>query len=187
MIEDKELDNILSNRQSQTQITFDDVKTDEKQSSSQTLTLPQTSETPSELIQQGVDAAIIHKLKTDKNVKKKFLDTADTVIDDNLTAIDNESEQKTKEAIVKNNKDACDLYGIEETTVPKWVVIGAKRVQDFLYAIWLIVGLFTTAPIVFLGKKIKVVFKHTWLASLLAIIIYILAVTSPLWLKLLNH
>ena len=83
------------------------------------------------------------------------------MIDHKLTEAKAKTEKAQKEAVFKDNEDACDLYGIDETTVPTWVVKAATIVHGFWYVIWLIVGFFTTAPIVFLGKKIKVVLKWT--------------------------
>jgi len=174
MIEnDKDLDNILAERQTSSNNVVNFEKKQEPTVENQTKTL----------VQQGVDAAVMHKLSNDDTVKEKFLQTADKIVDTNLNTIENNASLEEKAAILKNNKDACDLYGIDEKTVPKWVVYCARRVQDFWYAMWLIIGFFTTVPIVFLGKKIRVVIKHTWVAMIIAVIIYAAVVTSPLWLR----
>lgn len=136
-----------------------------------------------ELINKGISQAVVHKISTDEQVQGKMLDTAGKMIDNELTKAENTTEQAKKEAVFNNNKDACDLYGINEKTVPTWVVKTAKAVHGFWYVIWLIIGSVTTAPIVFLCKKIQVIFKRTWGAVLLAILIYLAVVTSPLWIK----
>lgn len=175
MIEDKDLDELEKT-----------VKTDkpiinfEKPKKEEIVDKPTETET-SAMIKKGVEAAVVHKVQTDENVQKAFLDTADKVVDTNLSTIVNNVEADEKAAMLKNNKDACDLYGIDEKTVPKWVVKCAKKVQDFWYAIWLIVGFFTTVPIVFLGKKIKVVLKKTWVSMLFAVLIYVAIAMIPLW------
>lgn len=132
------------------------------------------------LLDRGVDAAIIHKITNDNDVKSRLLDTANDIINNKLDEKQNDSERDKKRAALENNKDACDLYGIDEKTVPIWVVKIAKIVQDFWYIVWIIIGFFTTAPIVFLSKKISVVFKRTWVAVLLAVIIYLAVVLVPL-------
>ena len=134
-----------------------------------------------DLIEQGIGYTVVQKIQTDVDIQEKISNTADKMIDNKLVEKANETERQKKEQVFKNNKDACDLYGIDEKTVPVWVVKCAKVVQNFWYFIWLIVGFFTTAPVVFLSKKIAVVFKKTWVAVLLAIIIYGAVVTSPLW------
>ena len=144
-------------------------------------TEPATAIETGDLIERGIDYTVVQKIQTDQSVQEKIAQTADKLIDNKLVEKANETERTKKEQVFKNNKDACDLYGIDEKTVPVWVVGCAKAVQSFWYAIWIIVGFFTTAPIVFLSKKIAVVFKKTWLAVLLAIIIYGASVTSPLW------
>lgn len=139
-----------------------------------------------ELIDKGIDAAVLHKIKNDENVQNRMLNTAEKVIDNKLSEKENDSERIKKEAVLKNNKDACDLYGIDEKTVPVWVVKIANVAQNFWYIVWLIIGFVTTAPIVFLCKKISVVFKRTWIAVLLAIVIYLCAVFVPLLINYLS-
>lgn len=135
-----------------------------------------------DLIEQGIGYTVVQKIQTDTDIQDKIGQTANRMIDNKLVEKANETERQKKEEVFKNNKDACDLYGIDEKTVPVWVVKSAKVVQNFWYLIWLIVGFFTTAPVVFLSKKIAVVFKKTWISVLLALIIYGAVVTSPLWL-----
>lgn len=138
------------------------------------------------LLDKGVDAAIIHKITNDDDVKNRLLDTANDIINNKLDEKQNDSERGKKRAALENNKDACDLYGIDEKTVPIWVVKAAKIVQDFWYIVWIIIGFVTTAPVVFLSKKLSVVFKRTWVAVLLAIIIYLAAVLAPLIINIIK-
>lgn len=134
-----------------------------------------------DLIEQGIGYTVVQKIRNDQDVQDRIGETANRLIDNKLVEKANETERKKKEQVFQNNKDACDLYGIDEKTVPVWVVNCAKLVQNFWYFIWLIIGFFTTAPVVFLSKKIAVVFKKTWVAVLLAILIYMAIITSPLW------
>ena len=138
------------------------------------------------LLDRGVDAAIIHKITNDDDVKSRLLDTANDIINNKLDEKQNDSERDKKRAALENNKDACDLYGIDEKTVPIWVVKAAKIVQDFWYIVWIIIGFVTTAPVVFLSKKLSVVFKRTWVAVLLAIIIYLAVVLVPLIINMIK-
>lgn len=138
------------------------------------------------LVDRGVDAAIIHKITNDDDVKTRLLDTANDIINNKLDEKQNDSERDKKRAALENNKDACDLYGIDEKTVPIWVVKAAKIVQDFWYIVWIIIGFATTAPVVFLSKKLAVVFKRTWVAVLLAIIIYLAIVLVPLIINMIK-
>ena len=180
MLEDKDLDAELEKRALA------------KQEQKPLISFEKPAETPKnnaetkELVDKGIQAAVIHKLQNEEETQKKFLDAANKIVDTNVSRATNEAEKDEKQAIFENNKDACDLYGIDEKTVPKWVVKGAKRVQDFWYAMWLIIGFFTTAPIVFLSKKVKVVLKKTWVAVIFAILIYGAIVSSPLWIRYLK-
>lgn len=137
-----------------------------------------------ELIDTAINTAIVERIKSDESVQAKFIKTADTVIENKLETEQSRAEVEAKEAHLKNNQDACDLYGIDEKTVPKWVVNIAIKVQNVWYAVWLVIGFFTTAPIVFLSKKIKVVFKKTWVAVALAIAIYLAIVLTPIIITL---
>lgn len=139
------------------------------------------------LVDRGVDAAIVHKITNDDDVKSRLLDTANDIINNKLDEKQNDSERDKKRAALENNKDACDLYGIDEKTVPIWVVKAAKIVQDFWYMVWIIIGFATTAPVVFLSKKLSVVFKRTWVAVLLAIIIYLAVVLTPLIINIIKQ
>ena len=138
------------------------------------------------LVDKGVDAAIVHTIINDNNIQNRMLNTANTIINNKLDEKQHDSERDKKRAALGNNKDACALYGIEENTVPLWVVSVAKLVQNFWYIIWLIVGFFTTAPIVFLAKKITVVLKKTWVAVLLAVVIYLGIILVPLLVNLIK-
>ena len=136
-------------------------------------------------MQSIVGQAVIHQMSND-DTKQRVLKTADKVIKTQISKIENQVEQGEKEAVFSNNKDACDLYGIDEKTVPKWVVNIAKLVQNFWYIIWLIMGAATVAPIVFLGKKIKVVIKKTWIAMLFAVLIYAAILFTPFLIKIIK-
>lgn len=138
------------------------------------------------LLDRGVDAAIVHKIINDDDVRSRLLDTANDIINNKLDEKQNDSERDKKRAALENNKDACDLYGIDEKTVPIWVVKAAKIVQNFWYIVWIIIGFVTTAPVVFLSKKLSVVFKRTWVAVLLAITIYLAAVLVPLIINIIK-
>lgn len=138
------------------------------------------------LLDKGVDAAIVHKITNDDDVRSRLLDTANDIINNKLDEKQNDSERDKKRAALENNKDACDLYGIDEKTVPIWVVKAAKIVQNFWYIVWIIIGFATTAPVVFLSKKLSVVFKRTWVAVLLAITIYLAAVLVPLIINIIK-
>ena len=123
------------------------------------------------------------KMDTDEKVKTTVDKTAGVIINNALEQSKNDTEKGVKKAVFENNRDACNLIGVDEETVPRWVVRIAKGIQGFWYAIWCVVAFFTVAPIVFLGKKIKIIFRYTWLAMLLALLIYLGITFIPLLLK----
>jgi len=139
-----------------------------------------------EIVDKTLEQGLRYKIGTDKKVQEKILKTSDIIIDSKLGTQQSKAEKQDKESYQQNHKDACDLYGIDEKTVPKWVVNIAVKVQNFWYAFWLIVGFFTTAPVVFLSKKIKVVFKKTWVAVALALTIYLSIILVPILINIIK-
>ena len=138
------------------------------------------------LVDSALSAAVVAQVQNNEGVQKRIVKTADKVINTTLETAEDNAEKESKAAHLQNNQDACDLYGIDEKTVPRWVVDIANLVQNFWYGVWLVIGFFTTAPIVFLAKKIKVIIKRSWVAVTLAVIIYLAIATVPLILKLIK-
>lgn len=173
MVKDDELDEIIKEKQEHNVQTKSSTQEDHP-------------DDVRDLVDKGIGAAVVAKIQNEESTQKSFMTTAEKIVKTQLNRASNDAEKDEKAAMLANNKDACDLYGIDEKTVPQWVVRCAKKVQDFWYAVWLIVGFFTTAPVVFLSKKIKVIFKKTWVSVALAVVIYLAITMAPIWIKAVN-
>jgi hypothetical protein len=51
---------------------------------------------------------------------------------------------------------------------------------NIMLAIWLFFGSFTFMPMIFIARKVSVGVKKTWIAGVIAVIIYILATVVPI-------
>ena len=83
-----------------------------------------------------------------------------------------------KAAYFRNKKGACECFGYNEETTEKWAVKVMNFWHNIMTAIWLCLGFFTFAPITFIAKKMTVIFKKTWLAIVVSVIIYLIIVVG---------
>ena len=144
-------------------------------------------DTAGELVESAFNQAIVHKVATDESVQTELLDSAGKVIKNKTNAIKERADQEEKEAYFNNRKGACECFGYDETTTEKWAVNLMNFWNNIMTAIWIFIGCFTFAPITFVAKKIKVIFKKSWAAVTLAILVYLLFVVGiPLLTGLLN-
>lgn len=139
------------------------------------------------LVNKAFEQAIIHRVANDAEVQENLLGSAKTVIDNKLNAIKSDAEQEDKKANFNNKKGACECFGYNEATTEKWAVNTMNVWHNIMTAIWLGLGFFTFAPITFIAKKVAVIFKKSWLAVLIAILIYVAIITVPIVLGLINY
>ena len=140
-----------------------------------------------ELVENAFGQAIVHSITNNKELQSEMLDIAGDVVKNKTNEIRERTNKEEKEAYFNNRKGACDCFGYDETTTEKWAVKVMNFWHNIMTAIWIFVGCFTFAPITFVAKKIKVIFKKTWVAVTLAMIIYLgVTVGIPLLTGLLN-
>ena len=139
-----------------------------------------------QLVEGAFSEAIINRVQTNQDVQEELLDSADTVIHNKLNAIKARADKEDKETHFNNKKGACECFGYNEATTEKWAVNLMNFWHNIMTAIWLFIGFFTFAPITFIAKKIKVIFKQAWVAVLLAIIIYVAVIGTPILIRFLN-
>lgn len=140
-----------------------------------------------ELVETALNQAIVHTVATDEDVKNELLESAGKVVKNKTNAIRERADQEEKEAYFNNRKGACDCFGYDEATTEKWAVKSMNFWHNIMTAIWIFIGSFTFAPITFVGKKLKVIFKKTWLAFTIATVIYLLVTVGlPLLTGLMN-
>jgi len=142
-----------------------------------------TQEVASDLVGQAFQQAVVHQVANDVEVQDKLLDSAKEVINNRVDAIKTQAETESKKANFNNKKGACECFGYNEDTTERWAVETMNGWHNVMTGIWIVIGAVTFAPITFVAKKIKVILKASWVAILVAILIYILVLTSPIWAK----
>lgn len=124
--------------------------------------------------------AVVHTVAGDEEVQRDIMDTAKKVVTDKADALRNQAEKESKIAYFENNESACACFGYDEKTTHKSHV---KIMAFWIYVLNTIyiftLGFFVVSPICFILKKLKVVIKQTWLALLIALLIYVLIIASP--------
>lgn len=139
-----------------------------------------------DLVEQAFNQAVIATVTNDEKVQSDIMHGAEKVIQNKTSKIKAEAELEAKEAHFNNKKGACECFGFNETTTPKWAVNIMGFWVGVLTAIWILIGMVTFAPVTFVAKKVSVIFRKTWLAVLVALVIYIVFLLSPLWLPILK-
>ena len=133
-----------------------------------------------ELMNNVFNQAIVDRVMNDADTNANVLKAAKTYVDTSMQTISTDVDTKYKEAVFVNNKDACESYGFNEKTTPTWAVRLMKAGYSVMLAVYLVVASFTVMPVIFLMKKIQVAVKHTWIAIVLAFLIYAAIVFSPI-------
>ena len=133
-----------------------------------------------QLVEKMFNQAIVNRVANDQELNAQVLSTAKTYVNTSMQTISTNVDTKYKEAVFVNNKDACESYGFNEKTTPTWAVRLMKGGYSIMLAIYLFVASFTVMPVIFLMKKIQVAVKHTWIAIVLAFLIYAAIVFSPI-------
>lgn len=141
---------------------------------------------PEKAIKTKLSKIVIDKIDNDDDIAKKVDNLADELIDGSTEKVKNESEKGVKKALYENNISACSLIGVNEDTTPGWVIKIAQAIEAFWYAIWCIIASVTVAPIVFLCIKIRIILKKTWVAAVVAVIVYLGVTFIPVLLKMCN-
>lgn len=159
---------------------------EEKKIDVQDPVIPAPPKIPEELVEKAHMAAAQVLIEQSDPVKEEILKGAEHVVHNKTQAIRNRAEQEAKKALFDNNKSACGCFGFEEETTEGWAVRMMRVWHNFATAIWILIGMVTFAPVVFLASKIKVIVKKSWVAVLLAIVLYLAWVLSPLWLHFLG-
>jgi hypothetical protein len=147
---------------------------------------PPTAQPPKagDMVEQAFTAAVYATVANNEKVQSDIAEGAEKVIQNKTSAIKAQAEMEAKEAYFNNKKSACECFGYNETSTEKWAVSIMAIWHNIATAIWIIVGMFTFAPITFFAKRVSVIIKKAWLAVLVGIIIYLLVTTSPFWVRI---
>ena len=126
-----------------------------------------------EMLNSLLNQGVIHEIQTNEELKKEVLDTASVVAKTKMKVFRNQADTEHKKAVFENNDAACACYGFKEKTTPIWAVRLMKFGYSIMLFIWWLVGTVTFMPVVFIFSKIQVGLKHTWIAALVSVLIYL--------------
>lgn len=132
------------------------------------------------IIETMFDQAVMSRVAQDIDLQDKVLDTAKKYTEVKMNKIETDVDTEYKEAIFNNNKDACESYGFDEKRTPIWAVNFMKIGYNIMLAIWLFIGSFTFMPMIFIARKVSVGVKKTWIAGVIAVILYVCATVLPI-------
>lgn len=133
-----------------------------------------------EMVNAAFGQAVVHQVQVSEELQDELLKGAEKVIKNKVSAIRDQAEAEDKAAHFNNKKGACECFGYNEQTTEKWAVNYMNAWHNVFTAIWITIGMLTFAPITFIGKKLKVIFKLTWIAMLVAFVIYAAVVFVPI-------
>lgn len=133
-----------------------------------------------QMVNAAFGQAVVHQVQVSEQLQAELLEGAEQVIKNKVSAIRDQAEAEDKAAHFNNKKGACECFGYNEQTTEKWAVNYMNAWHNVFTAIWITIGMLTFAPITFIGKKLKVIFKLTWIAMLVAFLIYAAVVFVPL-------
>ena len=125
--------------------------------------------------------AMMHTVQHDPDMQDKLLLTAKQVIRDKTDSISDMASTERTAKFFEKNEDACTYFGYDEKTTNKFHVKAMAAWAFILNTIYIFsVGFLIVAPIAFILKKLSVVIKKTWVAVIVAIVIYALIVSVPI-------
>lgn len=143
------------------------------------------------MVNKLFDQAIVHVIQTDEATRDEVVGTAKQAIKNKSEALKSQTDREAKASYFSSHEDACNIFGYEEKTTSKFHVKLMAFWVGLLNTIYIAtIGFFLVAPITFLCKKLKVVIKQTWLAFIVAFIIYLLIVLTPVlinWLSSISN
>lgn len=131
------------------------------------------------LVGDALEAGAIGSLQ-DPDFQQNIKEKSKGFLQQGVNKIGNQLTKDEQETAYDANSEACDNVGINKGS-PKWAIDWARFENNLWTGIWLIVSFVTVLPINVFSKGLKKFFKNSWVALVLAIVIWALIVTSPLW------
>lgn len=147
----------------------------------------QVEDKKGQLVESMFEQAVVHEVANNPELKESVLDTAKVYTETKMQVIKTNVDTEHKEANFNNRIDACASYGFNEKTTPIWATKLMTFGYNIMLAIWLFIGTFTFMPVIFIAKKMAVGLKHTWLAVIFALVIYLGVTFVPILLGILNR
>ena len=125
------------------------------------------------MIEKVNQSAVIHTIRTNEDVQKRVLESAEEQVMAELEIKRNEQMVKVVKATYNANRDACENLGLNDEGRPMWQIRIAKAINNFWFIIWAIISSFTLTPIIFFLKRIGTQVRSARLTWLLTIIFYL--------------
>jgi hypothetical protein len=134
-----------------------------------------------EVVAEVFGQAVVHTVVHDEIIQEKLLNTAQTVVENKAEVLANRAEKESKASFIDKHSDACFYFGYDDTTTSKFHVKMMAFWIFILNTIYIFtIGFFIVSPISFILRKLKVIIKKTWLAIILALLIYFLILATPI-------
>lgn len=134
-----------------------------------------------EVVAEVFGQAVVHTVVNDESIQEKLLNTAQTVVENKAEVLANRAEKESKASFIDKHSDACFYFGYDDTTTSKFHV---KMMAFWIFVLNTVyictIGFIVVAPISFILRKLKVIIKKTWVAIILALLIYFLILAIPL-------
>lgn len=148
---------------------------------------PTVPNSPEQMVEAAHTSATAVLIADSDEVKAEIMKGAEQVVHNKTKAIQNRAELEAKKALFNNNRSACGCFGFEEDTTESWAVNYMKIWNRVFTLLWLVVGSFTFAPVLFISSKMGAIVKRAWIAVTLSILIYVLILASPLIVYFVNR
>lgn len=123
---------------------------------------------------------VVNDEENEEETREEMSDNdADIGKDDVLgdTAVENAHKSVNKDIKIESREEgsfnALTCFGWSETKTPKWLIKCAHFWYGAMSLFWFIFGALTFAPIIFMQKKVSVVFKGKMKSLIFAACIYI--------------
>lgn len=130
------------------------------------------------MIEKVNQSAVIHTIRTNEEVQKIVLDSAEEQVRSELEIKRNQQMVKVVKATYNANKDACENLGLDDEGRPMWQIRIAKLINNFWFIIWAIISSITITPVIFFLKRIGTQVKSIKVTWILSILFYVIIITG---------
>lgn len=128
--------------------------------------------------------SIVNEVKTNDQIKSKFIKQAQKTVNNELYSINQENTTRKQMVTYDANHEACKIYGINNH-VPLWQIRLMKIGASFWFVIYFIFATLTIAPINVFFSGIKHFIKNSVIVFVFALICYLLIVALiPILIRL---
>jgi hypothetical protein len=91
------------------------------------------------------------------------------------------------ESMEELTTNALDCFGWKEARTEKWLIKAARIWYGIMSLLWFLTGCVTFAPIIFISKKVEVIFKGKKKSLIAGIVIYVLGIGAMVGMILVRN